>query len=338
MRLELISLYCECTDLSIRVWASFTHVEAVSPTHGQRRTGINRCRCIRRSLNMDNGRSIVESPPFSHRSEMDLMNRNHEEDTWQEMESRKQISSRGFNKMTRKVCPQREARFAILVPRNSTRKWWRTRSTHSLYEIWWNGLRRQVRSRKNQLSRGDRRVDNILRHTWWWCRLYSRFVAACPLGDYELWLIYLCGTKEPYNNLKLLLDYIRCIFLRCLSNLRRRSELAGNQAVLLRDNCPPLVAQKVLDLPRQARVRVIIFAPHTTNIFQVLDLTLFGVLKRHGQYHPPFETENRTADFIVKTYKDVHCTMVGTNIWGLFRRIGLSFHDIDDTQRVDSTR
>ena len=140
--------------------------------------------------------------------------------------------------------------------------------------------------------------------------------------------------NKPYINSELFVDYIRRVFLPYLSNLRRRPELADEEAVLLMDNCPAHVTQEVLDLLTEARVRVVTFAPHTTNIFQALDLTLFGVLKRHGQYQLPFNNENRTADFIFKTYKDFRLTMIDTNIWGAFRGIGLSFHDIDDVRRV----
>jgi hypothetical protein len=111
-------------------------------------------------------------------------------------------------------------------------------------------------------------------------------------------------------------------------------ELAGGEAVLLMDTYPPNVTSEGADLLTQAHVCVITVAPHTTDISQVLGLTLFGVLKWHRQYHLPFETENPTADFIFKTYKDFRSTIIDTNIWEAFRGIGVSFHDIDDVQCV----
>jgi hypothetical protein len=132
--------------------------------------------------------------------------------------------------------------------------------------------------------------------------------------------------NQAYINSELFLDYLGRVFLPYLSDPCRRPELADEEAILLMDNCPAHVTREVLDLLTEARVRVVTFAPHTTSSFHVLDLTLFGVFKRHGQYHLPFETENRTADFIVKTYKDFRLTMIDTNIWGAFRAIGvLSF-------------
>jgi hypothetical protein len=140
--------------------------------------------------------------------------------------------------------------------------------------------------------------------------------------------------NKPYINSEQFVDHIRCVFLPYLSNLCRRPELSGEKSVLLMDNCPPHVMQRLLDLLSQARVRAITFAPRTTKIFQVLGVTLFGVFKRHGQYHLPFGTENRIADFIFKTDKDFRLTMIDTNICGAFREMGLLFHDIDDVRRV----
>jgi hypothetical protein len=46
------------------------------------------------------------------------------------------------------------------------------------------------------------------------------------------------------------------------------------------DNRSFHVTDDVIRLLTEARERVITFAPHTTQIFQILDLKLFGVLKR----------------------------------------------------------
>jgi hypothetical protein len=51
-------------------------------------------------------------------------------------------------------------------------------------------------------------------------------------------------------------------------------------------------------------VRVITFAPHTTQIFENLDVTLFGVLKRRLGCKLPFEDEKETVKSIMKGYHD----------------------------------
>jgi hypothetical protein len=61
--------------------------------------------------------------------------------------------------------------------------------------------------------------------------------------------------------------------------------------VLLMDNCSGHVTLDIIGLLAEAPVRVTTFAPHATQIFQVLDVTLFGVLKRRLGYKLPFEDE-----------------------------------------------
>jgi hypothetical protein len=84
--------------------------------------------------------------------------------------------------------------------------------------------------------------------------------------------------------------------------------------VLLMDKCPSHVTDDIIAVLTEARVSVTTFAPHTTQIFQVLDVTLFGVLKRRLGYELPFEDEKETVRFIMKVYHDFKQTMVELNI------------------------
>jgi hypothetical protein len=52
---------------------------------------------------------------------------------------------------------------------------------------------------------------------------------------------------------------------------------------------------------------------------------LFGVLKRRGQYHLPFQNDRGTIAFIRKVYHDFRAIMIDTNIQTAFIHIGLSF-------------
>jgi hypothetical protein len=85
------------------------------------------------------------------------------------------------------------------------------------------------------------------------------------------------------------------------------------------------VTDDIIGLLTEARVCVITFAPHTTQIFQVLDVTFFGVLKPCLGYKLPFEDEKETVTFIMKVYHDFKQTMVESNIWRAFRAIGFEF-------------
>jgi hypothetical protein len=70
---------------------------------------------------------------------------------------------------------------------------------------------------------------------------------------------------------------------------------AQENAALLIAHCSTDVSHDVIRLLTEARVPVTTFAPHTTQVIQVLDLGLFGVLKWCPRYELPFDENNATV-------------------------------------------
>jgi hypothetical protein len=89
------------------------------------------------------------------------------------------------------------------------------------------------------------------------------------------------------------------------------------------------VSDDVIRILTEGRVRMTIFAAQTTQVFQTLDLTLFGVLKRCPRYELPFHEKNATVKLITKAYHDFTHTMARPNVWGTFCALGFEF----DTRR-----
>jgi hypothetical protein len=75
----------------------------------------------------------------------------------------------------------------------------------------------------------------------------------------------------------------------------------------------------------EARGNVITFARYTAQIFQVLDLTLFGVLKSCPRDELLFESHNPTVKFIIKVYHDFKHTKVPPNGWRAFHALEFDF-------------
>jgi hypothetical protein len=71
----------------------------------------------------------------------------------------------------------------------------------------------------------------------------------------------------------------------------------------------------VMSILTEATLRVISFAPRTTQVFQVFDLTLFGILKRCPRYELPFDENNANVKVITKVYHDFTQTMARPNVW-----------------------
>jgi hypothetical protein len=54
-------------------------------------------------------------------------------------------------------------------------------------------------------------------------------------------------------------------------------------------------------------------------------MSLFGVLKRRGQYKLPFDDDQGTATFLLKIYRTFKQTMIEVNIWAAFQQAGFEF-------------
>jgi hypothetical protein len=105
--------------------------------------------------------------------------------------------------------------------------------------------------------------------------------------------VILKAHRKPYINAECFLEYIRTVFLPNLNELQTLEEFADEDAVLLMNDCPSHVPEGILSLLRDARVRIITWAPHTTYIFQQLDICLFGVLKRKEQETVVYQNAGR---------------------------------------------
>jgi hypothetical protein len=97
------------------------------------------------------------------------------------------------------------------------------------------------------------------------------------------------------------------------------------EAVLLMDNCSPHISDKVIAILTEARFRIITLAPHTTQIFQVLDLVLFGALKKRANRLRAFDDEQPRVAFLLRVYRDFKQTVIEVNIWKAFEAIGITY-------------
>jgi hypothetical protein len=91
-------------------------------------------------------------------------------------------------------------------------------------------------------------------------------------------------VKQPaYIDENIFFEYISQVLVPCVSNLREKPEFSNETAVLLMDLTSPYVSERVLQLLCPNNIMAVVFHAHTTNIFQILDLVLFGVLKKIKQ-------------------------------------------------------
>jgi hypothetical protein len=81
----------------------------------------------------------------------------------------------------------------------------------------------------------------------------------------------------------------------------------------------------MIHLLTEAHVRITTIARHTTQIFQLLDVIFFGILKRRSRYELPFDDEKATMKCTMKVYHDFKQTMAEPHIWRALPAIGFEF-------------
>jgi hypothetical protein len=141
-------------------------------------------------------------------------------------------------------------------------------------------------------------------------------------------------NQKPYVNVGIFPNYIRTIFLPYIDTLRSLTVFSEEVVVILMDNCSAHASDDVIGIVTEASVHVITFAPRTTQVFQILDLTVFLVLTRRPRYELPVDDDDAILKSIMKVYHDFMQTMAQPNVWGTFHALALEFDTRKDPYRL----
>jgi hypothetical protein len=96
-------------------------------------------------------------------------------------------------------------------------------------------------------------------------------------------------SQKVYVNGKCSAEYVKSALVPYVMKVRIDREIKEQEAVLLMNNCPNQITHDVMNFVASVWLWVLTFESHTTQIFQPLDLTIFGIFKREGKYHLPFD-------------------------------------------------
>jgi hypothetical protein len=80
------------------------------------------------------------------------------------------------------------------------------------------------------------------------------------------------------------------------------------------DNRSAHLSDDIAAILTSVRVRIITFAPNRAQTFQMLDVVLFGALKKHATGLKFLDEEQSAAAFLFKVYHDFKQTMIEVNI------------------------
>jgi hypothetical protein len=130
--------------------------------------------------------------------------------------------------------------------------------------------------------------------------------------------------SKPYMSAELFDEYISTVLLPYIEELLSNDEFADREAVLLMANCSVHNRSAPLRKLADHRVNAITFSPHTTYVFQSLDLSIFGTFKKRMSDQLPFDNDETSAGSIRRFFHNAKQTLVEDNARSGFLKLGLS--------------
>jgi hypothetical protein len=73
------------------------------------------------------------------------------------------------------------------------------------------------------------------------------------------------------------------------------------------------------------RAKMVTFPPHAANIFQCLDRSLFGILKRQMNSNLPFGNDHSVAAWVKHIFHNFKQTLISNKVCSAFMHIGIQY-------------
>jgi hypothetical protein len=130
-------------------------------------------------------------------------------------------------------------------------------------------------------------------------------------------------------------DYIETIFIPYICSLRAsKHSFKKENAVLLMDSCPAHTSNRILQILGENSIMVITFPAHRTNLFQSLDLVLFGIVKKKKQTEDCEPDQIAILQQISRLLNAYESAATSTNIRSSFKKAGFLIDTTSSLSRV----
>lgn len=130
-------------------------------------------------------------------------------------------------------------------------------------------------------------------------------------------------TKEIFN------DHILKKFIPQVQSDREFCEDDSLPAILFIDNCSSHLDDELLRKLAENLILVISYPSHSSHIFQVLDLLLFGVLKKHKKSIPKNDQVSPKIDHLYRVFHAYELSTCSTTIRSSFKKAGFDYYQKD---------
>jgi transposase len=132
-------------------------------------------------------------------------------------------------------------------------------------------------------------------------------------------------ASSAYVDSEILCNYLRDVMIPKIDEFRETNGMVNEPAVLLMDNCSAHISPAIIGLLSEHRVKAITFPPHTSGIFQMLDLVFFGVFKRTKKHLAKDPSVPVMEDHAMRMFRACESAGASSTVRGGFIRAGFIY-------------
>ena len=129
--------------------------------------------------------------------------------------------------------------------------------------------------------------------------------------------------KNSFMTKSIFQNYIFNHIVPYMNNTRKMMKLEDSPGVILIDNCPSHQCDEIYKELANNNIRLITFPPHTTNLFQPLDLVTFSIFKQEKSQVRSKYKKGSQIDIINKNLIAMERATTSSNNRSAFYRAGL---------------
>jgi hypothetical protein len=125
-------------------------------------------------------------------------------------------------------------------------------------------------------------------------------------------------------------DYWSDVLIPRIENFREANETPDSPAILLMDNCSSHLTEHIIGLRSAHTIKILTFSPHSSGIFQMLDLVFFGVFKSIKKRLGKDGSISVMADHAIRMFKAPEVAGASSAIRACFARAGFVYHKVSN--------
>jgi hypothetical protein len=134
-------------------------------------------------------------------------------------------------------------------------------------------------------------------------------------------------SPSPYVNAERFERYVDTVLIPAVEVNRQLPGCDKKRAILFCDNCSAHMSNSMIERLARHGVLVLTYPPHTSHLFQVLDVLRFGLVKRSKKYQISDDILPIHVDHILKPFRAYESAMASTTIRAPWRQTGFEYEN-----------